>query len=394
MSEGENPRRLPDEQVHLEPARRYDRAKLSIFLSHITIESKLADFLQESILRDFLGLASVFSSSDRTSIPVGSGWLEAVTRAIAGADLHMIVCSPDSVERPWIHFESGAAHLRGIPIVPFCHSGLSPAQLPVPLSIYEGIVASSPEGLEELYSAIATLLGSNLPRVDFRKYAAQVLELEDEYRTQRQQVEGMPSIAASIEVIRDPKALCISSKQFRAIGFENQLKKVIDAFPSEVEHNQVFSRSELVETLTSNKFDIVHIAAFACPRTGDIIFSDVDLQTGLCPLSEPEGRITAEALAKLLRTSETRLAVVTSCQSLALTTVLQDSCHVIAAQDMVSSKTMAAWVDAFYGVLTRKPLSEALDFSRLSSGAPMRLYTRRVQSVELVVEKSKHPEIL
>lgn len=50
------------------------------------------------------------------------------------ASVHVILCSPESVARPWIQFEAGAAQIRGIPIIPICHSGLTPAQLPVPLS--------------------------------------------------------------------------------------------------------------------------------------------------------------------------------------------------------------------------------------------------------------------
>ena len=55
------------------------------------------------------------------------------------ADFHLILCSQDATSRPWIQFEAGAAHLRGIPIVPLCHGGITCAQLPVPLSEYEGI---------------------------------------------------------------------------------------------------------------------------------------------------------------------------------------------------------------------------------------------------------------
>jgi len=46
--------------------------KLQIFLSHLTVESNLADALKRHLSRDFIGLVDVFVSSDRTSIPVGS----------------------------------------------------------------------------------------------------------------------------------------------------------------------------------------------------------------------------------------------------------------------------------------------------------------------------------
>ena len=111
--------------------------KLSIFMSHITIESILADALRKHMIRDFIGLVDVFESSDRFSIPAGKKWLSEITEPLNRANLHLILCSPEAITRPWIQFEAGAAHVRGITIIPLCHSGLTFAQLPVPLSVYE-----------------------------------------------------------------------------------------------------------------------------------------------------------------------------------------------------------------------------------------------------------------
>src|SRR5579862_2968037 len=113
--------------------------KLNIFLSHITIESKFADLLKQRLSRDFIGLVEVFESSDRLSIPAGSKWLTEVTEALTREHLHLILCSKDAILRPWIQFEAGAAHVRGIEIVPLCHSGMTGARLPVPLSESQAI---------------------------------------------------------------------------------------------------------------------------------------------------------------------------------------------------------------------------------------------------------------
>jgi hypothetical protein len=49
---------------------------------------------------------------------------------------------------------------------------------------------------------------------------------------------------------------------------------------------------------------------------------------------------------------------------------------------------MAAWVDAFYNLLPNSLLSEALDFALRVSGAPMRLYARQPDAVDLRVERA------
>src|SRR5260370_6521132 len=145
--------------------------KFSVFLSHITVESRLADLIKRHLVHDFIGLVEVFESSDRLSIPAGAKWLTEVMEGLQRANLHLILCNQDSTSRPCLQFEAGAAHLRQIPIVPLCHGGLTCAQLPVPLSEYEGIQASDPEGLVALYRAIATALVSSIPEIDFCAFA-------------------------------------------------------------------------------------------------------------------------------------------------------------------------------------------------------------------------------
>ncbi len=357
--------------------------KFRIFLSHVTVESRLADIINRHLTKDFIGLLNVFESSDRLSIPAGTKWLGEVTTALNKADLHLIVCSNEAVGRPWINFEAGAAHIRGIPLVPLCHSGLTPAQLPVPLSEYEGIVASDKEDLLSLYRRIADALGSDIPAIDFAQFAAEVAAFELEYQKERSASSSGARPRDTVDTIKNPKALCISSQQFLELGFENQLQTVLDAFPATVAHQRVFSSSELRDALTSEKFDIVHIAAFVCPRSGDLYLSNVDLRSGAGTSEHPD-IVTADALVTLLGMSETKLVVIGSCDSIALAATLVGASHVIAARDIISAKMMAAWVAAFYGMLPRSSLSRALDYACKLSQAPMRFYARQARSVDLL----------
>jgi TIR domain len=358
--------------------------RFSVFLSHITVESRLADLIKRHLVHDFIGLVEVFESSDRLSIPAGAKWLTEVMEGLQRANLHLILCSQDSTSRPWIQFEAGAAHLRQIPIVPLCHGGLTCAQLPVPLSEYEGIQASEPEGLVALYRAIATALGSSIPEIDFRAFADEVDAFEAEYAKEKDLTSPKVSLERVVERIHDPKALCISSPQFTKLGFENQLQTVLNAFPAVLPHQRVFSSSELRVAVSGDQvYDIVHIAAFICPRSGTIYFSDVDLNTGASSVPEPDV-LSADSLADLLQMARAKLVVIGSCDSIALGATLVNVCHVIAARDMVSPKMMAAWVEAFYAKLPERSLSEALDYALKISRAPMRFYGRQVANVDLL----------
>jgi hypothetical protein len=360
---------------------------INIFLSHVTSEAKLADVVETHVERDFIGLARVFASSDQGSILAGSKWLDEVTSALKEAHLHVVLASPDSVERKWINFEAGAAHLRGVPIIPLCHSGLEPAQLPVPLSESQGLVLSDAGKFRKFYDAIANALGSKTPDVDYEHYAREVEAFEREYKEQVQLTAHAPTLTPSVTVVRDPRALCIASDQFLKAGYENQLSHVIAAFPADM-HHQILSNSMAVRrALSSERFDIVHIAAFVCPRSGTLYFSDVDLRTGRANPHVARDVIEADALVSLLDGAQTRLAVITSCHALALATSLISTCHVVAARDMVSPNMMAAWVEDFYSTLPTTTLSEALDHALRASGAPMRLYAQQ-SKVDLKWERA------
>jgi len=358
--------------------------KFNIFLSHITVESTLADALQKHMARDFIGLVNVFVSSDHLSIPVGKKWLEELTAALKRANLHLILCSPEATERPWIQFEAGAAHLRGIPIVPLFHKGMTGAKLRVPLSEYEGFDICDAKGLTSLYVIIAKALGSDLPDIDFEEFASEMTSIEAVYLKQQSLAILEATTEPIVERIPNPKAVCLSSHQFTNLGFENQLQIVLNAFPAAVPHQRIYSSAELRKAVSSDqKFEILHIAAYVCPRTGDVYFSDVDVNSGRAVSTDPD-MLKADVLASLLEEAEVKLVVIGSCDSIALAVTLVNMCHVVAARDMVSPMMMAAWVEAFYGKLPKTSLSQALGFAQKVSQAPMRFYAKQSGKIDLM----------
>jgi TIR domain len=113
-------------------------AKPVVFISHIDDEKEIASAFKSLIESSFLGLINVFVSSDARSIELGDRWLNTMTDALKTCAIEVIICSPISVMRPWINFEAGAGWVRDIPVVPLCHSGIQPANLPLPLNLLQG----------------------------------------------------------------------------------------------------------------------------------------------------------------------------------------------------------------------------------------------------------------
>ena len=123
---------------------------MEIFLSHVSTEGLLALVLKEWIQAIFDDRIKVFVSSDIKNIAAGDMWLGDIRKALERSKLLIILCSPNSVTRPWVNFEAGCAWLRRIPIVPVCHSGQKPGHLPSPLFLFEGLDMSAPDFPEAL----------------------------------------------------------------------------------------------------------------------------------------------------------------------------------------------------------------------------------------------------
>jgi hypothetical protein len=362
---------------------------LQVFLSYRTIEARFADVLKEHLLQDFIGLVEVFLASDITSIPVGTRWLEEILGGLRQSQLHIIICSRYSVNRPWINWEAGASGVRGISIVPLCHSGLVPNQLPVPLSESEGGVITQASALQKLYMRVASLIGSAVPTADFERYAAEFSALEQQFETLERKVDSPvePNGSSESERIKDPHVLCVTSPQFRDLGYANQLQIVLDAFPENIRHDFVLNSSELQRILLKERVDIIHIAAFVCPRGGDLYFTHVALPAGESNVENVD-RLRPDALVTLMKKAHTRLVVLGASASLVLAAELLPIANVIAARDVVSARAMASWVETFYNALMEEPLAAANELASNVSQAPMKLYACRDRSMTFDFSRS------
>lgn len=143
----------------------------NIFISHVSEEAETALRIKLALEADFLGLVEIFVSSDAQSIAAGEQWLSSIDAALRDASILLILCSPDSITRPWINFEAGAAWMRQIPLIPVCHGGLSAGDLPMPLSLRQGIELNNADGLQRLYTRVASVLHCRVPNRSFDELA-------------------------------------------------------------------------------------------------------------------------------------------------------------------------------------------------------------------------------
>jgi hypothetical protein len=339
-------------------------ANKKVFISHISAESELAQRLKQRLENDFLGLIDIFVSSDHKTIKAGTKWLDEVDKALKSADLQIILCSKESVGRPWVNFEAGAVWLRGISVIPVCHSGMKPTDLPVPLSMLQAVESSQPEGLQQLYDAIAAKLKVRVPAVDFTSIARDLQEFEKKY-VQKTRL---------LERIEQPRILCAASEQYAqpSLGFHLDVAVLEAAFPQKVTVESKLTRKRLLELLTNQRFDIVHLVLAIDPETGDLVFSPIDFVT-YKPATPHADRMTPASFAALLLESQTSLVVLATCRALLLAVEVAHVANMAASDTEITGAAAAEWAECFYSLLAQgKSLYKAFDITKSQISTPIR----------------------
>jgi hypothetical protein len=135
--------------------------KPTIFISHISQEKEIACALKEFLENKFLKTINVFASSHEESIQLGDEWMNTIKTSLTNCKLLIVLCSPISIMRPWINFEAGAGWIKNIPVIPLCHSGITPGKLgklPVPINSFQGGILNNQEDIKKVFNKIAMLL--------------------------------------------------------------------------------------------------------------------------------------------------------------------------------------------------------------------------------------------
>jgi hypothetical protein len=71
--------------------------------------------------------------------------------------------------------------VKGIPVVPVCHTGLRPVDLPIPLNMLQAIEGNDEKGWERIYALLAGKLGSSIPNAKFADMVETVRAFEFDY---------------------------------------------------------------------------------------------------------------------------------------------------------------------------------------------------------------------
>jgi hypothetical protein len=158
------------------------KSKPTIFISHITEEKEIAQSIKLFLENRFLKTINVFVSTHEDSLKLGDDWIVTIKNSMKDCKLIIVLCSPLSISRPWINFEAGAGWVRDIPVIPLCHSGLTPGKLSVPLNSFQGGVLNSETDISKVFKRIAEILGIDVPNSSDKDFFSTIESFETEIK--------------------------------------------------------------------------------------------------------------------------------------------------------------------------------------------------------------------
>jgi hypothetical protein len=156
---------------------------MKILLCHIHEDTPIAQVLQDWIESTFAGQSEVSVHSDDEIILSDAAWLEKINELLEGTNALIPLISPASIQKPWINFALGCAWMKEVFILPICHSGITVANLPHPLSIFQGLDLNQGDFPEKLFTLLGKELGiRKLPRINFSEMAGEIRKAQDALR--------------------------------------------------------------------------------------------------------------------------------------------------------------------------------------------------------------------
>lgn len=139
-------------------------SETKIFISHIADEQAEIAGIKEFLEKTFGQSIKVFVASSWESVQPGDDWFKRIEDAISSSDVMIVFLSTDSVNRPWILFEIGAAWFSKKKVIPICYKGMTPSALPEPIKRLQAVDVNATTSAES-YSRLAEAIqkSCNLP---------------------------------------------------------------------------------------------------------------------------------------------------------------------------------------------------------------------------------------
>lgn len=166
-----------------------------------------------------------------------------------------------------------------------------------------------------------------------------------------------------IEVVKDPRVLCVGTEKFVPMDVQ-QDRAVLEKCFGDVEFEPDATGRWLRDKLLNQEFDLIHLCTTVDPKSGELVLGSDD-------------RISAASFGKLVQVCGAKVVVLASCDSVRLAEHVARTTNMVAATTVAAVSTFIEWEEVFYTQLGKGlTLSESHDLAKETTGAPIVLLPR------------------
>jgi hypothetical protein len=177
-----------------------------------------------------------------------------------------------------------------------------------------------------------------------------------------------------VEELDTVRILCVASAEYDEPEFARDIEQIRRHFlAGSITSAHGVNGDRLYQFLAQGTWDIVHLAMYVDPRSGDLIVPDPHA-------TEPAAKkiIPIDGVDKLITMAGARLVVVVTCDSLVLAARLARHANTIAGHQPINVRSALRWSSVFYPALAQGcPLSEAFNRAQTLADPGLVLISKR-----------------
>ena len=224
------------------------------FISHFSGDKAIAELFSGALRRITLDQISPWFSSDSTGgsgLKPGDIWFNQILSKITQSKAVVSLLTPNSVNRPWVYFESGIGQaLEKCEVIPVC-IGINRDTILPPLGLYQCYQLNDYRSVVEFFSKLLALFeikfDEEMSKVVIEKLVTEITKIK--FKIQEKTSENTETVEKLIENFKnhiDKRFLEVLEKPTYAIAGEN--------LKIHVEENKRYTTSE--EVTYAVQFDI------------------------------------------------------------------------------------------------------------------------------------------
>lgn len=206
------------------------------FISHYSGDNKIAKLLSDTLCRITLEMLSSWYSSDNSGdngLMAGDIWFDQILSKISESKAVVVLLTPNSINQPWIYFESGIGQaLANCKVIPVC-IGIKKENILPPFGLYQCYPLNDYRSVIEFFSKLLAIFSI---KFDEGLVSGIIKDLVSEiskvtFGPQIKEDESDPNIKLILEELKnhmDKRFIEVLEKQ-KYYGIENKQGKIIQS---------------------------------------------------------------------------------------------------------------------------------------------------------------------